>query len=226
VLHWLTGKGHIGGVKVISGRARRCGSQEGNALAVGVRLGLADDPRVRLLAENLVRWQWEDGGWNCDIRPGAAHSSVNESVTPLWGLAEYAAATGDKPTRAAAKRTSEFLLRHRVFLSERTGEPMNERVSEIHWPPYWRYDLLQGMTMLAATGALPDSRADDAADALLALRQHDGAWRARKRWWRPPREKPTLGASAVEAVDWREDDTEDRIVTILAIAALKAQGRL
>jgi len=44
-------------VKAIDGLVRRCASQEGNALAVCCRLGLADDPRVRLLAESLVEWQ-------------------------------------------------------------------------------------------------------------------------------------------------------------------------
>jgi hypothetical protein len=56
VLEWLTGKGHRASIKVIDGLTRRCGSQEGNALAVCCRLGLADDPRVQLLAESLVAW--------------------------------------------------------------------------------------------------------------------------------------------------------------------------
>lgn len=56
VLAWLMGVSHRR-VPVIGGRARRCASQEGNALAVASRLGLADDARVRLLASSLVRWQ-------------------------------------------------------------------------------------------------------------------------------------------------------------------------
>jgi len=42
----------------------RCASQEGNALAVCSRLGLAEDPRVVNLAESLAEWQvalMEDG---------------------------------------------------------------------------------------------------------------------------------------------------------------------
>ena len=66
VLTWLTGNGHRGRIAVIDGLTRRCASQEGNAVAVCCRLGLAGDPRVRLLAESLVEWQWPDGGWNCD----------------------------------------------------------------------------------------------------------------------------------------------------------------
>ena len=55
VLAWLTGKGHRARIQTIDGLVRRCGSQEGNALAVCCRLGLADDPRVRLLAESPRR---------------------------------------------------------------------------------------------------------------------------------------------------------------------------
>src|SRR5438034_334746 len=67
----------------------RCASQEGNALAVCSHLGIAQDPRVRRLAESLIKWQWPDGGWNCDRREEASHSSFNESLSTLWGLFEY-----------------------------------------------------------------------------------------------------------------------------------------
>jgi hypothetical protein len=56
VLAWLTGTRHRERIQVIDGLTRRCASQEGNALAVCCRLGLADDARVRLLAESLVEW--------------------------------------------------------------------------------------------------------------------------------------------------------------------------
>jgi hypothetical protein len=44
------------------------------------RLGLVDDSRVQYLAESLIDWQWPDGGWNCDKRPSANHSSFYESL--------------------------------------------------------------------------------------------------------------------------------------------------
>lgn len=88
-LEWLTGDGHLRGIKKINGLTRRCASQEGNALAVCSRLGLTEDPRVVQLAESLVEWQWPDGGWNCDKRVEADHSSFNESLSTLWGLVEY-----------------------------------------------------------------------------------------------------------------------------------------
>ena len=106
VLQWLTGEAHRSKIKAIDGRVRRCGSQEGNALAVCSRLGLADDPRVQYLAESLIKWQWPDGGWNCDKRPSANHSSFYESLAPMWGLIEYHRATGDEAAPQAARRTA------------------------------------------------------------------------------------------------------------------------
>ncbi len=96
VLEWLLGEAHLRNVPKINGRYRRCASQEGNALAVCSQLGLAEDPRVVKLAQSLVSWQWADGGWNCDRDPEADHSSVNESLSTLWGLVEYQHATGDR----------------------------------------------------------------------------------------------------------------------------------
>lgn len=46
-----------GGVAIMEGRARRCGSQEGNALLATLTLGIADK-RADQLAANLIRWQW------------------------------------------------------------------------------------------------------------------------------------------------------------------------
>ena len=55
---------------------------------------MAAEPDVQALAEHLLGWQWPDGGWNCDRRPGARHSSVNETLPPMWGLHEFAVVTG------------------------------------------------------------------------------------------------------------------------------------
>lgn len=81
--------------------ARRA-SQQGAALLAVTRLGLADE-RAATLVERLRHWQWPDGGWNCDKRPGARMSSVAETLLPLRGLAAYASANGDRTARAAAR---------------------------------------------------------------------------------------------------------------------------
>jgi hypothetical protein len=160
VLDWLTGEGHIKGIKQINGLTRRCASQEGNALAVCSRLGLANDPRVAQLADSLAKWQWPDGGWNCDKRPNAHYSSFNESLSTLWGLTEYSLATADRASRDAADKAAEFFLKHQIFRScrsneERPPETFHGEIFRVvhpwmlmHYPVYWHYDILQALLIL------------------------------------------------------------------------------
>ncbi|HEX5148840.1 MAG TPA: hypothetical protein VFW02_07150 [Candidatus Limnocylindrales bacterium] len=219
VLAWL-GPGHERRVPIIDGRARRCGSQEGNALATGVHLGRDDDPRVRRLAANLVRWQWPDGGWNCDKKPAARHSSFNESCPPLLGLARFAAASDDRDAAAAADRAAEFLLRHRVAFSERTGELASPSIGLLHYPPFWHYDLLAGLRVLVAAGRVGDPRASDALDLLESKRRPDGSWQPGARWWRSPGSR----GSNVEVVDWGGRGSSEPL-TLSGLRVLKAAGR-
>jgi hypothetical protein len=214
VLAWLTGEGHRRRIPTVAGRVRRCASQEGNALAVCSRLGLAADPRVELLARSLVEWQWPDGGWNCDRKETAWRSSFNESLAPMWGLHEYAAATGARWAREAAERTAELFLSHRIFRSLRTGDVIKPGWLDLNYPPFWHYDAAQALLVLSRLGLHRDPRADEARELLAARQRSDGSWPARRTWWRPPGAR----GSNVEAVDWGERASE--MVTLNALRVL------
>jgi hypothetical protein len=216
VLHWVASPRR--GFRVIEGRVRACASWEGNALGACSRLGLAGDPRVRLLAERLIAWQWPDGGWNCDRRPQADHSSFYESLAPLWGLTEYWLATGAQEARSAAERTAEFFLRHRLFRSDRTGAVINREWLRLHYPLYWHYDILQALRILARLGRLADPRCTGALDLLAAKRQPDGFWHAEgDYWWR--------GGRNTDVVDWGRRGP-NRYITLHAERVLREAGRL
>jgi hypothetical protein len=95
--------------------ARTWAEERGNALAVCCQLGFAGDERVRLLSDSLRRWQWPDGGWNCDVKATGRHSSFHKTLPAAWGLQEYALATGDEAGRRAVPFPSPVplaLLRH------------------------------------------------------------------------------------------------------------------
>jgi hypothetical protein len=220
VLDWLTGAGHRRGIKTIDGLVRRCASQEGNALAVCSRLGMADDPRVELLARSLVEWQWPDGGWNCDKRASGRRSSFHESLPPLWGLHEYWAATGEGWARRARDAAAELFLEHRVFRSVRTGEVVNKAWLAPRYPPFWHYDVLQALLVLGRVGKAGDPRADEALEHLVDRRRADGRWATSGRWWRPP----GAHGSNVEIVDW--GDAANAMVTLNVLRVLRAAGRL
>jgi hypothetical protein len=219
VLAWLTGKGHRGRIQVVDGLTRRCASQEGNALAVCCRLGRANDPRVRLLAESLVEWQWPDGGWNCDKNASGYRSSFDESLSPMWGLHEYWAVTGEKAAREAAERTADLFLEHRLFRALATGKPIHASFVTMHSPPFWHYDFFQALVVLARMGLAGDPRAADGLDLLEERRLPGGRWRAGGRWWKAPGSK----GSNVEVVHWGTGPNE--LLTLHALRVLRAAGR-
>jgi hypothetical protein len=222
VLRWLTGESHKKSIKLINGRTRRCASQEGNALFVCCRLGLANDPRVRYLAESLIEWQWPDGGWNCDKHPEANHSSFHESITPLRGLIEYDRLIGDNAVKSAIKKTAELFLRHQLFKSERTGDVIDPEWLSLHFPTYWHYDILFGLRVLSSLGALRDCRLKDALDFIESRRMPDGRWKSDGRYyWARPGKK----VSNVEVVNW-ERGGPNKMITLHALRVLKAAGRL
>src|SRR5215213_627995 len=134
-LGWLLSPSRRRRKRLIAGRHRACASQEGAALWAAHRVGLGDDRRLDELVERLVTWQWPDGGWNCDVRPEASHSSFNESWMPLRGLAVAG-------QRDAAGRAAAFLLQHRVIESHRTGAVAHPALEWLRWPAYWHYGLV------------------------------------------------------------------------------------
>jgi hypothetical protein len=217
VLEWLTGQGHRSGVVTVGGLVRCHASQEGNALAVCSRLGLGRDPRVASLAESLVRWQWPDGGWNCDVRASGRRSSFHESLAPAWGLFEYWRATGEPGAREAALRTAELLLQHRLFRSLRTGEVIRRDWLALHFPPYWHYDILQALLVLSRMRLTGDPRCRDALAVIERRRRPDGRWRPGAYWWKPP----GTPHGTVEVVDWGRSAPSE-MITLNALRVLRA----
>ena len=212
----------IQGVRVIDGRPRRCASIQGNALLYATRLGFVDD-RVHHLADLIERWQWPDGGWNCDRRPAASISSFMETLTTMRGLAAYAGATGSKRARAAARRASEVFLGRRLFRRRSDGSVMRPDFVRLHYPVYWHYDVLAGLKGIADVGRISDPRAIDALDWLEARELPDGGWSAEKRYYRVSRRFE--GGS--EYVEWGPSDRRrlNEWVTTDALYALRAAGR-
>jgi predicted N-acetyltransferase YhbS len=144
VLDWLSARNRLARVPTTpSGLPLSDASIEGNALAVACRLGAADDPRAGMLAEALLRWQWPDGGWNCDRMASGRRSSFHESLIPMWALWEYARASGSTDAAAASSRAAELFLSHRLFRRGGTGPRIHPSWTVLHYPAYWHYDIGQ-----------------------------------------------------------------------------------
>lgn len=160
-------------------RPRRHASQEGNLLFACTVLGWSSEPRVVALADVLLSTQWPDGGWNCDRDQGAWRSSFHETVTPALGLAWFARTSGRADVLEAAHRAVSLLLEHRLYRRGGTGSVIHPSWTQLHYPPYWHYDILQGLRVVGALGMLDDGRADNALALLRSLRDAEGGFPSR-----------------------------------------------
>ena len=222
VLAWLFSEKHKKHIKTIDGRTRRCASQEGNALFSLLTLGLTD-ARTEELAERLIKWQWHDGGWNCDRDPKAVNSSFWESLIPLRALALHARLTGKRESREAAKRAAEVFLKRRLYKRQKDGKIMRDEFVELHYPCYWRYDILFGLKVMAEAGLIGDKRCYDALELLESKRLPDGGFPSEGKYYRVT-DKKTTGRSLV---DWGGTSKKrmNEFVTADALYVLKKSGR-
>jgi hypothetical protein len=223
VYGWLLSPEHEKRIKTIAGRVRRCASQEGNALHCLLTLGLADD-RTEELAERLMKWQWSDGGWNCDKNPKAINSSFTESLIPLRGLALYGKLTSNREVKMATERVAEIFLKRKLFKKQRDGKVISNDFVKLHYPCYWHYDILFGLKVMAEAGFIGDERCNDALDLSESKRLPDGGFPAESKYYRVT-EKQTSGRSLV---DWGGASKKhmNEFVTADALYVLKKSGRL
>lgn len=204
VYEWLFSKQHLeyakrheiyaGPITVKHGLVRAHASMEGNAIYYLHALGLADE-RTRALADRLVKWQWPDGGWNCDRSPKAHTSSFTESLLPLRGLAHQVGSDGNS-YRSAAKRAAEFFLDRRLYRRKRDGRIISERFTKLHYPLYWHYDFLFGLKVMMEAGFIRDKRCLDAIALLKSKELEDGGFPAEEAYYRETKRR-TAGSSAV-----------------------------
>ena len=161
-------------------RVRHCASMDGNAIWYSVRLGLEED-RTREVVDRLIGWQWPDGGWNCDKRQEATHSSFQESLIPARGLWAYGIAHDYAPALEAAHRVADLVLQRRLLWHRRegslivpdwAGKPGPDR---IHYPIQF-FDVLFALQVMTDLGHLGDPRCADALALLEAKRLPDGGF--------------------------------------------------
>jgi len=188
-----------------------------------VALGFVTEETHRL-AECLLRWQWPDGGWNCDRKPEAVHSSFWESLVPLRGLALYAKVTGNAEVRSAVERAAEIFLKRRLYRRQRDDRIMNPQFVRFHYPCYWRYDILSALKVMAEGGFVSDARCGEALDLLVSKELPDGGWPAEERLYTNS-DRP---ASGRELVSWGGVSKKrmNEWVTADALTVLRASGRL
>jgi hypothetical protein len=120
----------------------------------------------------------------------------------------------------AADCAAEFFLQHRMYRSHVTGEARSPHLLKLRWPPYWHYDVLRGLVILARAGRLEDPRADDGIEVVGSKRRADGTWNVEGAWWW------RVGGTGTysEVVDWGRRGPNPWL-TVSALTALRMRAR-
>lgn len=155
----------------------------GMALGYAAYFG-ASEAQLVSIVDFLLEQRMTDGGFNCRLnRSGARHSSMHTTICVMEGITEYEH-SGHQYRLAelvgAHAACVEFLLRHRLFRSERSGQPISSEFTRLHHPPRWHFDVLRGLDALAHAGVPQDLRMQDALDVLIGRRRQDGRWAANR----------------------------------------------
>lgn len=219
---WLLDPDRLKRIPLIDGRYRRCALQEAGTVFSAVRLGHMDG-RVEQLVELLLKWQWPDGGWNCDKKPKAHHSSFHESLIPLRGMNAYARASGDPKVQKSVERVAEMFLSHRLYKHSLNGEVIADVFTRFAFPPYWHYDVLTGLIGMEEAGFLADPRCKDGLDLLESKRLPECGFAAEAKYFVTNLNAPSI----VSPINWgtANPKKQDDFITVRALGILKKAGR-
>lgn len=128
----------------------------------------------------LLKEHMKDGGFNCRSNTsGAVHSSLHSTISVIEGIFEYQKNAYNyrlDELQKAAEQSQEFILQHRLFLSDRTGDIIDKKMRMLSYPSRWKYDILRALDYFQFTGMEYDPRLQDALDVLQKKRRKDGTW--------------------------------------------------
>ena len=176
------------------------------------------------MGEYLLKWQWPDGGWNCDKKPQASTSSFHESLIPLRAMHHLWQATGDRRYLLACERAAEFFLKRRLLYRVSDGNLILPAFSKLAFPSYWHYDFLSALSVMAEVECLNDPRCLDALDLLETKQLENGGFPAEHKYYKVTSER----GSNTSYVDLGPvgKNRMNEFVTVKALAVLLQSGRI
>ena len=161
--------GGVGGLG--KGKGHHCFTA--NMARALIRLGYADDTRVRHTMEWLVKTAHPKGGWSCRYSTdGPATSRTLDAWEGLGAFAEYPRGKWTSGMRTVVERTAEYYLERELHQQGDRYEPWYR----FHWPTHYYYDLLVGLDCLTALGYGNDRRLGYALELLRSKQGKDGKW--------------------------------------------------
>lgn len=140
-----------------------------------------DGQLLKPVVDFILSQRMKDGGFNCRLnRSGAKHSSLHTTISALEGITEYKMNDYSyriEELKDAEKTAREFILLHKLFLSDRTGEVIHPAFLRMPYPCRWRYDFLRALDYFQYTNNPFDERMTPAINHLLKKRNKQQNWK-------------------------------------------------
>ncbi|MDD3068067.1 MAG: hypothetical protein PHW37_03830 [Acholeplasmataceae bacterium] len=121
---------------------------------VGMLLSLAcygksKDPKIEQMIDYILEHQFLDGGWNCTWEfKNPKISSVHTTLSILEGLNEYVMNQYQyriDEIKQKIKEGENCLLNRHLYLKSSLDGPIDKHMSNVHYPPRWKYDFLRAL---------------------------------------------------------------------------------
>ncbi len=140
----------------------------------------ADEEKLKSIVDFILSQQMKDGGFNCHLnRVGAVHSSLHTTLCVLEGILEYKINNYKyrlKELQKAELESREFILMHRLYKSDKTGEIIKNQFLKLSYPSRWYYDILRALDYFHLAKAKYDGRMKDAIEVILKKRKTNNLW--------------------------------------------------
>lgn len=140
----------------------------------------ADESLMESVIDTLLHEHMADGGFNCrSNRAKVRHSSLHSTLSVLEGFTEYERNGYSyrlQEIKQAVLAAKEFVLLHRLFLSDRTGSIINKDFLKLSYPSRWRYDILSALDYFQYSETKWDERMEPALEVLQKKKNKNGTW--------------------------------------------------
>lgn len=139
-----------------------------------------DQVDLKSVVDFLLSQHMPDGGFNCfSNRKEAIHSSLHTTLSVLEGIEEYLRNNYNyrlKELKKVKTKAQEFILIHKLFRSDKTGEIINPNFLKLRYPGRWYYDILKALDYFQLADTKYDSRMCEAIEYIFKKRNPDGTW--------------------------------------------------
>jgi hypothetical protein len=175
----LENKSHDGGINPIGTKSKSDVCINGMFLNYASYFDTNENDLTSIV-DFILSQQMKDGGFNCQLnRKGATHSSLHSTLSVIEGILEYTRMGYTyriQELRKAEDDSREFILQHKLFKSDHTGEIIDTKMVMLSYPSRWRYDILRAFDYFQYAGIGFDARMTDALDVLIQKQRTDRKW--------------------------------------------------